>query len=82
MSATLATLSVRPDYDLPRCRQEAEELARRSIGVADAAHLAFAIAARADFVTCDDRLVRRVRRVGLPVWAGSPVAFCQKEDLR
>jgi len=55
----------------------------RGLSVADAAHLAFAEAAGADFVSCDDRLLRRATRSGKTrVWVGDPVAFCLKEDLR
>ena len=63
-------------------RERAEALAEQGVGPADAAHLAFAEAAGADFVTTDDRLVRQCQRVGAAVWCGNPVAYCEKEDLR
>jgi predicted nucleic acid-binding protein len=72
---------VKPAFDLPRVRQRAEALTAQGCGLADAAHLAFAEAAGADFVTCDDRLLRQCRRVGSSAWCGTPLAFCDKEEL-
>ena len=54
----------------------------RKFGPSDAAHLAFAEAAEADFVTCDDRLLRQCRRVQPSVWFGTLMAFCDKENLQ
>jgi len=71
---------VNPDLSLTRHR--AEEFVQQGFGPADAAHLAWAEQTGADFVTCDDRLLRRCRRIKLGVWIGTPVAFCDKEDLR
>ena len=53
-----------------------------TVGPADAAHLAFAEAAQASFVTCDDRLIRQCRRLPVSAWCGDPVAFWVEEDLR
>lgn len=68
--------------DLPRTRQRAEALTARGFGIADAAHLAFAEAATAAFVSCDDRLLRQCRRADVAVWYGAPIAFCDKENLQ
>ncbi len=72
----------RISFDLPRARQRAEQLVRQGLGLADAAHLALADQAGCDFVTCDDRLLRQCRRTQLDVWCGTPIAYCEKEDLR
>lgn len=56
--------------DMLVLRTRAEYLVRQGAGVADAAHLAFAEAAEADFVTCDDRLLRVCRKVAVNVWCG------------
>jgi len=69
-------------FDLSRARQRAEELSKQGLGIADAAHLAYAEQAQADFVTCDDRLVRQCRRAGSRLWTGTPIAYCEKENLR
>ena len=68
--------------DKGQSRERAEELLLFGLGPADAAHLAFAEVAGADFVTCDDRLCKKCRKLGLAIWAGDPVAFCDKEGLR
>jgi predicted nucleic acid-binding protein len=69
-------------FDLPKVRQNAEQRVGQGLGVADAAHLAFAEAAQADFVTVDDRLLKQCRRIKPMVWCGSPPAYCEKENLR
>lgn len=57
-------------------------LVQLGFGPADAAHLAFAEAGQADFVTYDDRLPKPCRRVQPGVWGGSPLLYCDKENLR
>jgi predicted nucleic acid-binding protein len=69
-------------FDSGKTRERAEELVQQGLGPADAAHLAFAETAQADFVTCDDRLLRQCRRARPRVWFGTPVAYCDKENLR
>jgi predicted nucleic acid-binding protein len=81
LQVTLKQMGQFPAFDLAQSRRQAEELARRGLGLADAAHLAFAEQAAADFVTCDDRLVHQCRRVRSRVWAGNPVEYCVKENL-
>lgn len=63
-------------------RQRAEELTELGMGVADAAHVAFAEAAGCDFVSVDDRLIRQCARIPIAVWSGSPMAYCDKENLK
>jgi len=75
-------IGTRISFDLSRTRQRADELVQQGLGVADAAHLASAEQAEADFVTCDDRLLRQCRRIQPDVWCGTPIAFCDKENLR
>ena len=69
-------------FDLERIRRRAEHLAEHGLGLADAAHVAFAEAASADFVTCDDQMLRQCQRIQPSVWFGTPVAFCDKENLQ
>ncbi|MBI5651245.1 MAG: PIN domain-containing protein [Chloroflexi bacterium] len=69
-------------FDLLNARQRAEALTQKGVGIADAAHLAFAEQAQSDFITCDDRLIRQCRRIGIRVWYGTPIAYCEKENLR
>ena len=63
-------------------RHRAEELFSEGFGVADAAHVAFAEIAGADFVTCDDSLIKKCRRHEIKVWCGNPVAYSEKEGLK
>lgn len=72
----------RISFNLPEARQRAEQLVQQGFGSADAAHLALAEQARCDFVTCDDRLLRQCRRIRPGIWCGTPLAYCEKEDLR
>ncbi len=82
LQALLRQIGVAVDVDRATVRARAEYLSDQGIGVADAAHLAFAEATGADFVTTDDRLVRQCQRVGAAVWCGTPVAYSDKENLR
>lgn len=63
-------------------RQRAEELADLGMGVVDAAHVAYAEAARCDLVSVDDRLLRQCLRIPVSIWCGTPMAYCDKENLR
>jgi predicted nucleic acid-binding protein len=69
-------------FDLPAARERAHVLVKQGIGIADAAHLALALPAQGDFVTCDDRLIRQCKRVMSNLWCGTPIAYCEKENLR
>jgi len=79
--SVLRQIGSRVPFDLPRTRQRADVLVQQGLGTADAAHLAFAEQAGADFVTCDDRLIRRYCRIQRDIWCGTPVTFCDKENL-
>lgn len=67
--------------DPARVRERAEKLLQYGLGAADAAHVAFAEATESDFVSVDDRLLRHLQRVGPKIWFGTPMAYCDKEDL-
>ncbi|MDY6822660.1 MAG: hypothetical protein SWH68_02520 [Thermodesulfobacteriota bacterium] len=78
----LEQLGVKHDIAPKTVRALAEEFSQQGLGPADAAHLAFAEATKADFISCDDKLIKKCSKMALNVWAGNPVAFCDKEDLR
>jgi predicted nucleic acid-binding protein len=82
LQALLRQIGVVAQVDRAVVRARAEYLSTQDVGVADAAHLAYAEAAGADFVTTDDRLVRQCRRIGAAVWCGTPVTYSDKENLR
>lgn len=68
--------------NMTETRARAEGLIDLGFGVADAAHIAFAEGARALFITCDYKLIKKCQNHKINVWCGSPIAFCEKEDLR
>lgn len=68
--------------NVARTRERAEEFARSGFGVADAAHVAFAEQAGAEFISCDDALIKKCLNHSVKVWCGNPVAFCEKEGLK
>lgn len=70
------------DFRMPLARQRAEELTAQGRGAADAAHVAFAEQAQADFISVDSRLLKQGQRIGIRVWYGTPQAYCEKENLQ
>lgn len=59
-------------------RARAEALHSLGMGALDAAHIAFAEAGGCDlFLTCDDRLLRRSRRLALSVQVFNPVEYVE-----
>lgn len=78
----LGQVGERVKVDNARARLRAEHLVSLGFGIADAAHVAFAELAGAQFISCDDALVRKCLRHEIAVWCGNPVSFCEKEGLR
>ena len=54
----------------------------QGFGVADAAHLAYAEKAVANFISCDYKLIKKCYRSGIKIWAGSPIMFCEEENIK
>ncbi len=52
------------DCDASQTRQRAQQLAALKFGVAAAAHVAYAEAAADLFISCDDKLLKRVEGIG------------------
>ena len=77
----LQQIGERFETDRRQARERAKQLTEHGLGPADAAHLAFSEKTGADFVTCDDRLLRQCGRVHSHVWTGNPIAYCEKESL-
>jgi len=60
----------------PTLDERARELSKQGIPALDAAHVASAEAARADlFLTCDDQIVRRAKRLELTVRVMNPMEY-------
>ena len=70
------------DIDKASARRKADMLVGWGFGPADAAHLAFAEAGKAKFITCDDKLLKKCAKHAIKIWCGNSVLFCTEEDLR
>jgi len=68
--------------DMSRIHARAEDLVRFGFGVADAAHVAFAEYCGGQFISCDEKLLKKCLIHKIKVWCGNPVSFCEKEGLR
>jgi len=80
--AILGKLGEPAKADFTAARRRAEELHKLRFGVADAAHVAFAELSGADFITCDDKLLKKCAKTNIGIWCGDPVLYCVKEDLK
>ncbi len=67
--------------DLQTIRKRADELVNVGLGIADAAHIAFAEVNAEYFISCDDRLLNRSKRESVNVIVMTPVEFCVQENL-
>lgn len=63
-------------------RRRAEYLVDAGLGVADAAHIAYAEQADAIFISCDDKLIKKCNSLDVTVCTTSPVIFCDKEGIQ
>ena len=76
----LAIPEIECNADTARARATA--LHAVGLGVADAAHVAFAEQMADCFITCDDNLLKRCRRIGLKIAAMSPLEFVANEEVQ
>jgi len=63
-------------------RRRAEYLVNLGLGVADAAHIAYAEFAEAIFISCDDKLIKKCNSLDVSILTTNPVKFCDMEDIR
>ncbi len=82
LEAILDQLGLPIKGDLSKIRARAEDLAKLGFGVADSVHVAFAESSGAQFITCDEKLLRKCSTHRIKVWCGNPVSFCEKEGLK
>jgi len=68
--------------DVQIIRKRADEFFANGMGIADAAHVAFAEANADYFLSCDDRLIKQCHRQGVDIVVMMPVEFCIQEKLR
>jgi len=82
LEAILDRLGLPITEDLSKIRARAEDLVRLGFGVADSAHVAFAEYSGAQFISCDEKLLKKCLTNKIKVWCGNPVSFCEKEGLK
>ncbi|MBD3321325.1 MAG: hypothetical protein GF350_09550 [Chitinivibrionales bacterium] len=70
---------IKPYIDSELLKKRALNLIGAGIGHFDSFHVAHAEQVKADFITCDDRLLRKCKTNKISVWCGTPVDFCRKE---
>ena len=80
--ALLEKFGTMAECDSSKTRGRAEYFCSRGFGITDAAHVAFAEECSDFFISCDDRLIRKCRRLNLGIAAVNPVEFCVRENLR
>lgn len=68
--------------DLKSIRDRAEYFCEQRIGVADAAHLAFAEADADILISCDDRFVRKAQKIKVECDVLTPLEFCERERMK
>jgi len=62
-------------------RKRADILVNAGLGVADAAHIAFAEVNADFFISCDDQLIKRSIRENVDIRVMTPIEFCVQENL-
>lgn len=67
--------------DLLTIRKRTDDLVNVGLGIADAAHIAFAEVNTDYFISCDNRLIKRAKRENVDIMVMSPVEFCVQENL-
>jgi predicted nucleic acid-binding protein len=82
LQTILNELGVPIKGDMSKIRARAEDLVSSGFGVADAAHVAFAEYSGAQFISCDEKLLKKCLTHKIKVWCGNPVSFCEKEGLK
>ena len=78
----LNNFGVNPSCNLRKVRERAENFVSLKLGIADAAHLAFAEATSDIFITCDDKLLKKCKRNNITIQTVSSLEFCIMEDLK
>ncbi|OIO22143.1 MAG: hypothetical protein COZ80_02750 [Ignavibacteria bacterium CG_4_8_14_3_um_filter_37_9] len=78
----LSAYGIQSNYDADKVKKRAEELISFHFGTADAVHLAFAERSSDYFITCDDKLIKRSRKIKLDLVVTNPVEFCINEELK
>jgi len=78
---TLYQYGKRCHGDFQVIRKRADKLVNAGLGIADAAHIAFAEVNADYFISCDDRLIKRSKRENVDIRVMTPMEFCVQEKL-
>lgn len=68
--------------DLQKVKNRIEYLRNMGVGIADAAHVAYAESYDASFISCDDKLLKKCQKIDLEICCYNPLKFCEVEDLK
>lgn len=71
-----------PKYNYEIARKRATELISKRFGIADSVHLAFAEQSSDYLITCDDKFLKRIKRIKTEIIVLNPIEFCIKEELK
>ncbi|MCX7047705.1 MAG: hypothetical protein NTX50_19745 [Candidatus Sumerlaeota bacterium] len=82
LTALLNNYGQQFDGDIALAQERAGYLFTQSFNLMDSAHVAFAENSAAEFITCDDRLIRKCRKTNLGTPAFYPEDFCRIEGLK
>ena len=74
--------AIQPRTNIALVKERTEDLTKLGFGLADAAHLAFAESYDTDFISCDDKLLKKCSKSKIQIWTGTPIVFCDKERLK
>ncbi len=78
----LGTYGKELNYDYEKARKRTDELIQNNFGIADSVHLAFAEQSADYLITCDDKFLKRSKRMKTIISVISPIEFCIKEELK
>ena len=71
-----------PKYNYEKARERAAELISKKFGIADSIHLAFAEQSADYLITCDDKFLKRIKKIKTEIEVLNPIEFCIKEELK
>ncbi|HEY4754555.1 MAG TPA: hypothetical protein VIH28_00730 [Ignavibacteriaceae bacterium] len=78
----LETFGEESTYDYEIARKRAEELILSNFGIADSVHLAFAEQSADYLITCDDKFLKRTKKIKTIIHVLNPVEFSIIEELK
>jgi hypothetical protein len=79
----LKKYGILPEFNLKKVQKRSEQLVESGFGVGDAVHVAFAEFAEVKyFISCDDKLLKRLVKTDFLFKAMNPVQFCLLKDLK